>query len=102
MPVTPRGPLLNTLIALGSLLAGLVAPRPAHASEEEVVACVRAAEESQSQRSAHRLRAAFKNLLVCAQSNCPTPVKNDCVFWLAEVEKLVPSVTVQAKDEHGA
>jgi hypothetical protein len=48
------------------------------------------------------LRAAFKNLLVCAQSNCPTVVRNDCVYWLAEVEKLVPSVTVQAKDKDGA
>lgn len=83
------------------------ATEPPHAAEtpraeEEVVACVRAAEDAQSQRSAHRLRSAFKHLLVCAQSNCPTVVKNDCAFWLSEVEKLLPSVIVHADDKDGA
>jgi len=102
MLVRPRAPSFKALIALGILFGSLVST-PARANEEEsVVACVRAAEDAQSQRSAHRLRVAFKSLLVCAQSNCPTVVKNDCVYWLAEVEKLVPSVTVQAKDKDGA
>lgn len=74
---------------------------PARA-EEGVVACVRAAEDAQSQRSAHRLRAAFKHLLVCSQSNCPAVVRTDCAYWLAEVEKLLPSVIVQAVDKDGA
>jgi len=102
MPVTPPARAFRALIALG-ILVGWLTPAPARANEEEaVVACVRAAEDAQSQRSAHRMRAAFKSLLVCAQSNCPTVVKNDCVYWLAEVEKLVPSLTFQAKDKDGA
>jgi hypothetical protein len=77
-------------------------PEPAEASQEDgVVACVRAAEDAQSVRSAHRLRAAFKHLLVCSQSNCPTVIRKDCSYWLAEVEKLLPSVTVQAVDKDG-
>jgi hypothetical protein len=69
--------------------------------EGEVVACVRAAEDSQSLRSAHRLRASFKHLLVCSQSNCPAVVRKDCSYWLTEVEKLLPSVSVQAVDRDG-
>lgn len=80
-------------------------PSPASSAdgdqEAEVVACVRAAEDSQSLRSAHRLRAAFKHLLVCSQSNCPAVVRTDCSYWLAEVEKLLPSVSVQAVDRDG-
>lgn len=101
--------MLKGAAALGLSLAVLLSPRFARAEEEKegeeaetVLACVRAAEDAQSQRSAHRLRAAFKGLLVCAQSNCPTAVRNDCVFWLAEVEKLQPSVVVKAQDRHGA
>jgi hypothetical protein len=93
-------------VALGFGLLLSLGSRGARAEDEaaaeEVVACVRAAEDAQSQRSAHRLRAAFKRLLVCAQSNCPTVVRNDCVFWLAEVEKMLPSVILEAKDKDGA
>lgn len=74
---------------------------PEAPQEDAVVACVRAAEDAQSVRSAHRLRAAFKHLLVCSQSNCPTVIRKDCSYWLAEVEKLLPSVTVQAVDRDG-
>jgi hypothetical protein len=100
-----RGSTLRILVALGIGLLLSLGARGVRADDEaaeEVVACVRAAEEAQSQRSAHRLRAAFKRLLVCAQSNCPTVVRNDCVFWLAEVEKLLPSVIIEAKDKDGA
>jgi hypothetical protein len=118
MPVTR---LLKSVIVVGMLVSASVGSRHARAEEaeappltagappapgapagEEVVACVRAAEDAQSQRSAHRLRSAFKHLLVCSQSNCPTVVRNDCVYWLAEVEKQVPSVIVQAEDKDGA
>ena len=100
-----RGSTLRILVALGIGLLLSLGSRGALAEDEaaeEVVACVRAAEDAQSQRSAHRLRAAFKRLLVCAQSNCPTVVRNDCVFWLAEVEKMLPSVIFEARDKDGA
>jgi hypothetical protein len=112
MPVTgiPRRVVIGILIALslGSRHAGAEEPAPEPPAEaappavgEDVVACVRAAEDAQSLRSAHRLRASFKRLLVCAQSNCPAVVRNDCVFWLAEVEKMLPSVIVHAEDKDG-
>jgi hypothetical protein len=108
------------IATLGVLVAVAFGARPSLAEEEEangattatpehteapqegeLIACVRAAEDAQSLRSAHRLRAAFKHLLVCSQSNCPSVVRKDCSYWLTEVEKLVPSVTVQAVDKDG-
>lgn len=69
--------------------------------EETVAACVKAAENAQTERSAHRLRSARERLLSCAQVGCPMIVRSDCATWLAEVDQLLPSVVVQARDTLG-
>jgi len=74
---------------------------PVPARADEVAACVKAAENAQTERSAHRLRAARQRLLACAQSSCPSVVRNDCANWLSEVDQLMPSVVVQARDSRG-
>jgi hypothetical protein len=74
---------------------------PAPARADEVAACVKAAEDAQTQRSAHHLRAARQRLLACAQTSCPSVVRNDCATWLSEVDQLMPSVVVQARDTLG-
>jgi len=74
---------------------------PVPARADEVAACVKAAENAQTERSAHRLRAARQRLLSCAQSSCPSVVRNDCATWLSEVDQLLPSVVVQARDTRG-
>jgi hypothetical protein len=76
-------------------------PPPVPARADEVAACVKSAENAQTERSAHRLRAARDRLLACAQSSCPTVVRNDCATWLSEVDQLLPSVVVQARDTRG-
>ena len=76
-------------------------PPPAPARADEVAACVKSAEDAQTERSGHRLRAARQRLLACAQSSCPAVVRNDCATWLAEVDQLMPSVVVQARDTLG-
>lgn len=76
-------------------------PTPPPARADEVAACVKSAEDAQTERSAHRLRAARQRLLACAQSSCPAVVRNDCANWLSEVDQLMPSVVVQARDTLG-
>src|SRR6187399_530690 len=76
-------------------------PAPPPARADEVAACVKSAENAQTERSAHRLRAARQRLLACAQSSCPSVVRNDCANWLSEVDQLMPSVVVQARDSRG-
>jgi len=80
-----------------------VAPSAASApsAEDTVTACVKAAENAQTERSAHRLRSARERLLACAQVGCPMVVRSDCATWLAEVDQLMPSVVVEARDSRG-
>jgi hypothetical protein len=70
-------------------------------ADEAVLECVKAAEDAQSQRSNHQLRAARLKFLLCAQPICPAVVRNDCAGWLADVDKVMPSVVVQARDTRG-
>lgn len=74
---------------------------PVARADEAVLECVKAAEDAQSQRSNHQLRAARLKFLLCAQPTCPTVVRNDCAGWLADVDKVMPSVVVQARDTRG-
>ncbi len=93
--------MLRRLAAAAVALAGFLAPSLALAGED-VVACVKAAEDAQTDRSAHRLLAAREGLLECAQAGCPSVVRNDCAFWLSEVDKLLPTVVIEARDAAGA
>jgi hypothetical protein len=99
---------LLSAIFFGSLASAQVPaePTPAPAGEsrpeDEVAACVKAAEEAQSQRSSHKLLAARTRFLACAQTTCPAVVRNDCAVWLSDVERLIPTVVVSAKDPTGA
>jgi hypothetical protein len=77
-------------------------PETATDATSEVTVCVQAAEEAQSLRSAHKLLAARARFLACAQAACPAVVRSDCSVWLTDVERLLPSVVVSAKDSHGA
>ncbi|MBN2196499.1 MAG: hypothetical protein JW751_27050 [Polyangiaceae bacterium] len=86
-------------LAAPSPTAGAVAPAPRN--DETVAACVNAAETAQREQSAHRLRSARSLLLACAQTTCPAIVRNDCATWLSEVDRLMPSVVVQARDANG-
>lgn len=88
------------IVAIGCAIAWLLSSPRARA-DEAVLECVKAAEDAQSQRSNHQLRAARLKFLLCAQQTCPTVVRNDCAGWLADVDKVMPSIVVQARDTRG-
>jgi hypothetical protein len=96
--------LSGTHLASGQVPTEPVPPPPATETrpEDEVAACVQAAEEAQSLRSAHKLLEARTRFLACAQAGCPAVVRSDCAVWLSDVERLIPSVVVSAKDSTGA
>jgi len=91
---------LRTVVAIGSAVTFCVSSSHALA-EESVAECVKSAEEAQTQRSAHQLRAARTKFLACAQETCPLVVRQDCAGWLSEVDKLMPSIVIQARDTRG-
>lgn len=80
---------------LATILTILGAAHPAGA-EDQQSGCVAAAEHAQALRLEHKLLESRNELLVCAQSVCPTVISTDCVRWLSEVEAALPSVVFKA------
>ncbi len=73
--------------------------RPAWADDK--AACLDANGQAQTLRDARRLVDAREQLRICARAECPRVVRSDCVTWLAEVEKALPTVVLSAKDATG-
>jgi hypothetical protein len=84
-------------------LAVLVAcglPAAARA-EDEKVACVAAAEKAQSLRSAGKLVEARNEVIACSRPECPAIVRTDCIHWLDDLERRVPTIVFRATDAGG-
>lgn len=73
--------------------------QPAAAIDKET--CVNAAEAGQRLRNEHKLVASREQLLVCASTECPGIVSQDCTSWLGEVERSLASIVVTARDGRG-
>jgi hypothetical protein len=84
-------------VALVAVLAATVTTLPATAQTEDVkTACLAAYEQAQVARNASKFADARVSLRACAQEQCPGLVRTDCVEWLADLEKLYPSVVYDA------
>lgn len=66
--------------------------------ESAKLACVHRHEEAQVARRSGKLLAARAALLACSREVCPDAVRGDCVDWLEDVNRSVPSVVVAARD----
>jgi hypothetical protein len=64
--------------------------------------CSAAHQDAQRLRKEHHLRAAHEKLLVCARDPCPAVVQSECVPWLAEVERAMPTVVFEARMPDGS
>jgi len=65
----------------------------------DVAACADAAEQGQELRAAQKLVVARQRFLACAQRECPAAVRDSCTEWLGELERRIPSLVVDVKDE---
>jgi len=92
-------------IAVLAVLVGVATSTGARADEREreeaKLACAQSAEDAQQLRMDGKLVAAHARLLACARPACPAPVLRDCSAWLSEVETLLPTVVLGARDAHG-
>ena len=66
----------------------------------DVEACVNAAAAGQKLRDSGSYRMAREQFITCAAESCPGEVRKGCVGWLADVEKLTPTVVFAARS-HG-
>lgn len=90
-------PIVAALAGVATLV--LAAARPAHALD--AVQCAATAERAQTLRQANKLTEAARELVACANAECPKFVRADCVRWLDEVQSTLPSVVVRAENETG-
>jgi hypothetical protein len=93
-------PIRYSALVLGTLTAFEVmafAPK-ARASKAE---CANAYAQAQVLRKKGQLREAEKATIDCAQSSCPDFIKSACTKWGSEIETLVPTIVVSAKDGQG-
>jgi hypothetical protein len=81
------------------ILAVVVLVSPARAQTKEE--CLEAYTRSQPLRRDGKLGDARKALLICARDPCPKQLQPDCVEWLEDVEKSIPSLVLEAKDAEG-
>ncbi len=77
---------------LGAVGGAVVALSPASVRAED--ACPDVAERAQESRAKGHLLDAKKDLLRCASDSCPKIIRRDCVVWLDEVQRAIPSITV--------
>lgn len=76
-------------------------PRARADGGENLRTCTDAAENGQQSRDEGKFRAAYQAFTACGQQECPGIIKADCVRWLSELEKMLPTVVVIARDAVG-
>jgi hypothetical protein len=84
-------------IAVQCVAAASFAAEPATGAD----VCSPAYEGAQELRLDGKLVEARQQLMVCAQPSCPSFMQSDCARWDAELEALVPTVILTARDGDG-
>ena len=94
----PRRPRLccAALLAIASEMLCVPAARA-----DEVEACKVAAEQAEALRADAKLVAARSTLLACAREGCPPVLREACTRMFTEIEQILPSVIVRARDARG-
>lgn len=89
--------------ALGALSFLSLFAQSAFADEEpSKERCLDAYARSQPLRRDGKLTEAREELLLCARDPCPKQLQPDCVGWLDEVDRALPSVIFSATDGAGS
>lgn len=92
-PMGHRSRALAIAILLGAPAARAQAPAAAAPAE----ACFQAYEDAQRLRQKNQLVRARGELIRCGAGSCPAALRADCVTWLAEVERALPTLVLSAR-----
>jgi hypothetical protein len=88
-------------LSRAAILVALVWPCAAEAEEPALRACSDAYEQGQRLRRRGELRAARKEFVECGRDVCPTRLSRDCIAWLGDLERALPSVVLIAREAGG-
>jgi hypothetical protein len=95
-----RAVLVASALACAPPLASAADPEPAgHENEAEntKLQCLVQHEEAQVARAHRRLLEARTALRLCSRAVCPGALRSDCIEWLDQVSRSLPSVVVTAR-----
>jgi hypothetical protein len=90
---------LSSCLRVAAALTVLASPLVARADATD--ACIQASDEGQVLRDRGKLIAARERFVACSNDTCPRLVRTDCVSWLADIDKRIPSVVLSATDPDG-
>ena len=82
-------------------VAGIASVSDARADDETKETCVTAYHSAQELRLEGKLRQASEQAAICARTECPRVVRNDCTKWLVEIKQSTPTVVIKAKGPAG-
>lgn len=85
------------MVALGAFSVA----SPLRAAPTTKLACAAAHAEAQRLRGVGDLRGARERLLLCSRDPCPKVVQDECIPWLADVERAMPGLVLQARTADG-
>ena len=78
--------------------AGEASPPPVQASDDSArLACFTQHEEAQIARRDRRLLAARSALRLCSAAACRDAIRADCIEWMDQVDRSIPSAVVSAR-----
>ena len=92
---------LRWIPLFGGAVLALAPARGALAQNPGRDACFDAYEQAQRTRLESRLRASREQLLICVRDACPASLRADCLRWLDEVDKSLPTVVLVARGPNG-
>jgi hypothetical protein len=72
-------------------------PAPAEGGEVSKLECFARHEHAQAARRERHLLQARADLEICSRASCPDAIRADCVDWLDQVGRSLPSVVVTAR-----
>lgn len=89
----------HTLAALA--VTGAVIAVGGVATADSIDECVLSHRRGQELRQSGAVRAARAALVACGGTACPGPLRDDCVRWVAELDRQIPTLVVAARDAAG-
>jgi hypothetical protein len=89
--------LAGRALTVGLFVGFIFASVPEARADDTKNACASSYESSQVLNRKGDLLAARDAMRSCARDACPAFIKNDCIQWLGEVEKSIPSVVLSAQ-----
>ncbi len=74
---------------------------PAAHAQDTKARCLVDHEQAQIHHQQGEYLAERDKLRACAQHSCPSVVQSDCIGWLENLEKIIPSIVLKAWDNAG-